>query len=43
MKSPTLEIQCVEGIFQMQYPICAVNLNIKVKLNMTQTLKTLNN
>ena len=43
MKSPTLETQCAEGIFQMQYPICAVNLKIKIKLNTTQTLKTLNN
>ena len=25
MKSPTSETQCAEGIFQMQYPVCAVN------------------
>ena len=29
MKSPTPETQCVECIFQKQYPICAVNLQIK--------------
>ena len=23
MKSPTPEIQCAQGIYQMQYPICA--------------------
>ena len=25
MKSPIPETQCAESIFQMQYPICAVN------------------
>ena len=28
MKSPTPETQCTECIFQRQYPICAVNLQI---------------
>ena len=30
IKSPTPERQCVEGIFQMQYPICAVNVIHKI-------------
>ena len=30
MKSPTPETQCAEGIFQMQYPICAVNSTNKI-------------
>ena len=30
MKSPTPETQCAEGIFQMQYPIYAVNFINKI-------------
>ena len=29
MKSPTPETQCAESIFQIQYPIGAVNFQIK--------------
>ena len=30
MKSPTPEKQCNEGIFQIQYPICAINFTNKI-------------
>ena len=30
MKSPTRETKCAEGIFQMQYPICAVNFTNQI-------------
>ena len=30
VKSPTPETQCAEGIFQIQYPICAVNFTNKI-------------
>ena len=44
MKSPTLEVGCTEDVFQIQSPICALTFQvvIKVKMNMTQPLKSAN-
>ena len=52
MKFPTPEVQCAEGVFQIQSPICAVNFskNISItqvrvnerKANLTRPLKPLN-
>ena len=38
MKSPTPEVQCAEGAFQIQSPICGVNFSnnisiIRVRVN----------
>ena len=52
MKSPTPEAQCAEGVFQIQSPICGINISNNVSVtqvrvnerntNLTQPLKSLN-
>ena len=41
MKPPTPEAQCPEGIFQIQYPICAVNFTNNVSRSGITLLLTL--
>ena len=32
MKSPTLEAQCADGVFQIQSPICDVNFSNNISI-----------
>ena len=41
MKPPTPEAQCAEGIFQIQYPFCAVNFTNNVSRSSRTLLLTL--